>query len=172
MFALSACEATKPGTRYYYYSVHGENSTGLVRSVKAHAPRAGKAYGLTEITFLPVYDLEKDGGRCRARNVQVELALKITLPQWSKGKEKPRRISGLFNRFEDYIRGHELQHVAIARRFSRQTAKQIGTMSSADGCARLERDIATFMKSQKARHLLLHKAFDKREARRVRSLLP
>ncbi len=174
LFALlfvSACTVAKPGTRFKYYSVYAENSAELTRSVARSAPRSGRAYGLTEITFVPSYDLIEKAGKCRVDNARVELALEITLPEWRKGEALPRSVRGRFKRFERYIRQHEMHHVAIAKSEAREATRRIASMSSAKGCAALRTQIKADIGKMKRRHLARHKAYDLRDARRLRKLL-
>ncbi len=168
---LSSCTSGRPGTQYHYYSVYSDNELGLTRSVRRSAPRAGRAYGLTAITFLPSYELVESGGRCRAKEVHVELALMITLPKWRAGKPVSTRVTRRFGRFERYVKQHEMHHVGIAKSYARQAERKISSMASSRGCNALRGEMAAYMTRMKRQHLQQHKLYDMREVKRLKALL-
>ncbi len=168
---LSSCTTGRPGTQYHYYSVYSDDEVGLTRSVRRSAPKAGRAYGLTAITFLPSYKLAESNGRCRAKDVHVELALVITLPRWRAGKPVSARVTRRFGRFERYVKQHEMHHVGIAKNYARQAERKISSMTSSNGCNDLRGAITTYMTRMKRQHLQRHKVYDMREVRRLKTLL-
>lgn len=166
----AACTTGKPGTTFRSYKVAGETHATLVTSVHAAAPRSGRAYGLTEITFHPVYTLAETETGCVARGVAVGTEIVVTLPEWRVGRP-PVAVSARWSRFERTIRAHEMTHVAIAKAHGRRLEAAIATMRSAEGCGDLRRRVALRIAEAKKRHLAAHAAFDEREQRRINALL-
>ena len=172
LFFLSACTVAKPGTEFRYYPVFANSPADLARSIHSYAPRSGRAYGLTEITFVPAFELSGEGHQCRAKNVSVDLALEITLPKWRDGKGLSKSVRSRFHRFERYVRAHELHHAGIAKAYARKAESKIAVMRSTKGCGDLRRRIALYLMQMKLQHLASHKAYDVREKDRLKRLLP
>ena len=50
--ALAGCTSGKPGTINRHYLVHAETRSGFAVSVRSHAPRGGRAFGLVEMAIF------------------------------------------------------------------------------------------------------------------------
>ncbi|WP_179759033.1 DUF922 domain-containing protein [Hoeflea halophila] len=169
--ALSACTTGKPGTTYRHYMVYAETTQGFARSVRANAPRGGRAFGLVEITFHPDYTLKPDGKACAATVKSVGLELVIVLPKWREGKPVPAQVKRTWARFDRTITAHENAHVRIARAYAARMKKSISGMRSASGCGDLKRRIKDRISKLKTQHLRAHDRFDARERKRLKALL-
>ena len=169
--ALAGCTSGKPGTINRHYLVHAETRSGFAVSVRSHAPRGGRAFGLVEITFHPDYKLVAGDGSCTTTVNDVGLELVITLPKWRDGKPLPGSIRGHWGRFERTIRLHEMTHVRIARTYAAKMRRAIAGMKSDKGCNDLRSRIRKRIEQLKAEHLRAHRHFDKREQRRLKRLL-
>lgn len=168
---LGGCTAGQPGTTYRNYFVHGEDARAFTRSVRSNAPRGGRAFGLVEITFHPDFTLKPTKRGCRAEVRAVELELVITLPKWRAGKPVPAGVKRRWTRFRGTITRHEERHVAIARAYAARMAKSITSSRSSENCRDLARKIKTRIARIKVDHLKAHARFDRRERRRLKSLL-
>lgn len=168
---LAACTTGKPGTTNRTYSVFADTKAGFARSVRANAPRGGRAFGLVEITFHPDYSLVSDGKHCRATVKGVGLELVILLPKWRDGKAVPGAVRRQWGRFEQTVRAHEMAHVRIARAYAAKMRKAIAALRSKAGCNQLTSRIRARINQIKAQHLRAHDRFDDREKKRLKRLL-
>lgn len=171
ILTLMGCSTGKPGTVYRHYSVFADTSKGFAQSVRARAPRSGRAFGLVEITFHPDYTLVAGGKGCRANVKNVGLELVITLPKWRDGKSVPGAVKRQWLRFERTVRSHEMAHVRIARAYAQRMRKTIANMKSSTGCGDLKGDIKKRIIRIKADHLRAQAHFDMKEKRRLKGLL-
>lgn len=170
LLLLNGCTSGKPGTTNRSYSIHAETRHGFAQSVRSRAPRGGRAFGLVEITFHPDYKLVAGNSGCRADVRAVELELVITLPKWRDGKPVPGSIGSHWKRFERTIRQHEMTHVRIARDYAARMRGAIAALR-AGSCRELGDRIRTRIKTIKIQHLRAQHLFDRREQRRLKSLL-
>jgi len=169
--ALAGCTTGKPGTTNRSYSVYAETKAGFTRSVRANAPRSGRAFGLVEITFHPDYSLATDDKGCRASVGSVGLELVILLPKWRDGKPVPGSLKRQWTRFEQTVRNHEMAHIRIARAYAARMRKSIAALRSSTGCNQLAGLIKKRIGQIKAQHLRAHERFDLRERKRLKRLL-
>lgn len=167
---VSACTSGKPGTSFRSYKVAGESHATLVRSVHAAAPRSGRAYGLTEITFHPVYTVTETRGGCAVTKADVGMEIVVILPEWRDGAPPPA-VRARWSRFERTIRAHEMTHVAIAKAYGQRLERSLAGLRSTDGCGDLRRRIAAEIARTKRAHLAAHAAYDQRDRRRINALL-
>lgn len=170
LLLAASCTTGKPGTSFRSYKVAGENHETFVRSVHAAAPRSGRAYGLTEITFHPSYTVAETRGGCAVTKADVGMEIVVILPEWRKGAPPPA-VRARWSRFERTIRGHEMTHVAIAKAYGQRLERMLATMRSTDGCADLRRRISAEIARTKRAHLAAHAAYDVRDRRRINALL-
>lgn len=171
--ALTAagCTSGKPGTTHRNYFVHGADAQAFARSVRSNAPRAGRAFGLVEITFHPDFTLVPKDRGCHARVRDVGLELVITLPKWRSGKSVPTGVKRRWTRFRQTITRHEDTHVRIARSYAKRMARAIAATRSNKDCRDLSRKIKTRIAKIKVDHLKAHARFDRRERKRLKTLL-
>ena len=167
---VSACTTGKPGTSFRSYKVAGESHATFVRSVHAAAPRSGRAYGLTEITFHPVYTVAETKGGCAVTKADVGMEIVVILPEWRKGAPPPA-VRARWSRFERTIRAHEMTHVAIAKAYGQRLERSLAAMRSAEGCGDLRRRISAEITRTKRAHLAAHASYDVRDRRRINALL-
>jgi Predicted secreted Zn-dependent protease len=168
---LSACTTGKPGMTYRAYAVAGDSGEAILRSVRASAPRDGRAYGLTQITFHPVYALADAKARCAVERATVGVELVLLLPQWREGAPPAPRVRGVWNRFEGTVRAHEHTHATIAKAHARRLERTLLALRAPD-CGGLRRRIDEEIARAKRTHLAAQAAFDLREKKKLKSLLP
>jgi len=171
LLLLAGCTTGKPGTTNRTYSLYAETRAGFTRSVRANAPRGGRAFGLVEITFHPDYKLVPGDKGCRAKVKDVGLELVIVLPKWRDGKPVSGSIKHRWDRFDRTIRAHEMTHVRIAKNYASRMRKSIAALHASTSCNDLARRIKQRIIQIKAQHLRAQKRFDARENRRLKSLL-
>lgn len=168
---LAGCTTGKPGTTNRTYTVYADTVAGFTRSVRANAPRSGRAFGLVEITFHPDYQLVEDGKNCRAKVKSVGLELVIVLPQWRKTKSVPKQVKRKWMRFERTVSAHEKSHVRIAKNYAARMGRSIAAARSSKGCNDLSMQIKSRISQIKKQHLAAHQRFDNREKKRLKTLL-
>jgi len=171
LLLLAGCTTGKPGTTNRTYSLYAETRAGFTRSVRANAPRGGRAFGLVEITFHPDYKLVSGDKGCQAKVKDVGLELVIVLPKWRDGKPVSGSIKRHWKRFQRTVRNHEMAHVRIAKSYATRMRKSIATLHSKTSCNELARRIKQRIIRIKAQHLRAQKRFDARDNRRLKTLL-
>ncbi|WP_339757596.1 DUF922 domain-containing protein [uncultured Hoeflea sp.] len=168
---MAGCTTGKPGRTDRYYSVYGETISGFAVSVRARAPRSGRAYGLVEITFHPDYTLEAEDKECRVKVRDVGLELVVTLPKWRDAKAVSGPVRHHWRRFERTIRQHEMTHIRIAETYAVKMHKAIAAQRAGRSCNDLARRIKRRINQIKIQHLRAHRRFDLREQKRLKRLL-
>lgn len=163
LLLIEGCATGKPGTTYRNYSVYAETRTGFTRSVRATAPRGGRALSLVEITFHPDYKLAAKDNGCRATVKGVGLELVIVLPKWRDGKAVSGKVRRRWIRFERTVRNHEMAHVQIANTYAAKMRRAISALSFATGCTDPAGRIRTRIDQIKSRQLQAQKRFDARK---------
>lgn len=168
---MAGCTTGKPGRTDRYYSVYAETVSGFAVSVRARAPRGGRAYGLVEITFHPDYTLEAGDKECRVIVRDVGLELVVTLPKWRDAKAVSGPVRQHWRRFERTIRQHEMSHIRIAETYAVKMRKAIAAQRASRNCNGLAQKIKRRINQIKAQHLRAHRRFDLREQKRLKRLL-
>ena len=79
--------------RISYYEISGTSHAELVRAVRHRGPRAGTAYGIAFIDFLPRYRTSRDDGLCRLGKVTVGLRVRMRLPKWDRKAGAPLAVT-------------------------------------------------------------------------------
>lgn len=98
------------------YPVLGATADEILTSMADRGPRSegGVFFGLTSaelgLRFRPV---PVDGG-CLLRDVELDLALTITLPEWTSPVSPDPALTRDWNRFHRALAGHEDRHREIA----------------------------------------------------------
>ena len=154
-----------------YYRLTAATRTDLIRAVRRSAPRAGTAYGMAIIDFYPDLRIRAQDGLCRVISASVGLRIKIRLPKWSRDPSTPRSVDRLGRRFERVVTAHEMQHVAIAKRYARDMERRLSRLSAGKDCWELRKRARDLIRTVKARHLDAHRRFDNRTRRQIRRLL-
>jgi predicted secreted Zn-dependent protease len=101
------------------YLVIGTTGRGLLDEMQALGPvdpdTGRRNFGHTHAQLSWAYDFSPAGGRkCGLENVQVELDITITLPDWKPARDPGRDLELQWQAFSDALTAHELQHRAMA----------------------------------------------------------
>ena len=98
------------------YTVTGETSAEIHRSLEENGPRQGERtfYGLTEFSMAYRYATQPVGDECRAADVQVQIGITVTLPDWEKPRTADPDLTREWRRFLRALENHEDGHVRLA----------------------------------------------------------
>ena len=101
------------------YTVTGSTPAEIYASLEANGPRGdGRTfYGLTEFSMGYRYTavaLGPSGNRCRAADVQVQIGITVTLPEWDKPRAADPDLTRAWRRFSRALERHEDGHVRLA----------------------------------------------------------
>ncbi|MEX0347546.1 MAG: DUF922 domain-containing protein [Rhizobiaceae bacterium] len=154
-----------------YYRIYGASHAELVKAVRRNAPRNGRAYGLGIIDFFPSYQTERKDGSCRVKKAEVGLRVQLRLPRWHGNKQVPRRVLRIARNFERVINAHEMQHVRIARRYTRLMKQRLLKMPAEKSCWTLRSNTRAMIRDLKKQHIWAHRRFDNRTRKQIRRLL-
>lgn len=153
-----------------YYAISGRSHAELVGSVRRHGP-GGFAYGLGIIDFYPSFDTGWRGGKCRIVAAETGLTVSLRLPEWRGPADAPGRVVRTARRFVNAVRGHEMRHVDIARRYQRAMTTRLLKLPAAANCWRLAADARRLIERLKADHRAAQRLFDARSHRQIRRWL-
>lgn len=98
------------------YPVRGVTADEILRSLADQGPRSdgGVFFGLTSATIgLRFRPVPVEGG-CLLRDVEIDLALTITLPEWMPPAQPDHVLARDWGRFHRALAGHEDRHREIA----------------------------------------------------------
>ena len=120
-FAGLACAELQENIRSTYYSAEHRAGTTLLATLNHHSPirqnsQIFHAYTGWNIQWNFRWWEERDG-RCRITSNQTRLQVEITLPRLVSSDPAVRRR---FDRYLGALRAHEMEHVAIGRRYARR----------------------------------------------------
>ena len=154
-----------------YYAVTGRSHAELVASVRRNAPRAGGAYGIGFIDFLPRYRTVSANGVCRIAEAQVGVRVALTLPQWKDPGDAPKAVSRHASRFVRVIDSHERAHAAIAGRYARTMKARLLKLAPDRNCWNLRGRAEALIRDIKKQHISAQNAFDRQTHKQIRGLL-
>ncbi len=164
-----AATKVKHKTTYKHYTVKGKSSLDLVLYMGRYGPVVGheRAYG----TIHPNPDLEgklqQRKNYCSTTGFAITFDFLITLPRVYNHKALPRKTRRLFNKFYADTKAHEHVHRKIYLGCARRADKRIRALKKVKLCRQLDDQIGTILKEEFARCEELHKAFDRREAKKL-----
>jgi predicted secreted Zn-dependent protease len=158
---------TRIDTRFY--PISGRSLAELASSVRQHGPMG--SYGMGVIDFYPRFQTRLEGGTCRIASAATGLAISLHLPQWKGPDDAPRSVRRVAGRFERAIRRHELQHVAIAKRYTALMTAGLKKLKPEASCWSLRSKAAELIAALKKRHLAAQRGFDRRSRMQIRRLL-
>ena len=98
------------------YAVQGTTEDGLLSSMAAQAPRPdGEVFfGLTTAEIGLRFRPTPVSGGCLLRDVEIDLALTVTLPEWVPPAQSDPALVRDWGRFRRALAGHEGRHREIA----------------------------------------------------------
>ena len=166
---VPAAAKVKHKTTYKHYTVRGKSSLDLVLYMGRYGPVVGhdRAYG----TIHPNPDLEgklqQKKNYCSTTGFAITFDFLITLPRVYNHKALPRKTRRLFNKFYADTKAHEHTHRKIYLGCARRADRRIQALKKVRLCRQLDDKIGTILKEEFARCEELHKAFDRREAKKL-----
>ncbi|MEO0558939.1 MAG: DUF922 domain-containing protein [Bacteroidota bacterium] len=98
------------------YAVQGRTANEILSSMRASGPSTGgkSFFGLTASEFSFQIQPRMDGASCVVDEVRVELAVTITLPEWTPPETAPYELQRDWSRFSTALKRHEDQHRQLA----------------------------------------------------------
>ncbi len=168
--AATSALADRGGVRETYYTVYGSTVEEMNKVIRANAPRGGRARGLGIIDFHRSFQTVVKDGVCHVRDAKVETEIKLILPKWQAGSKPKGRVARKWRALNNLIRDHEYKHVRIAQRYGRIMKKRLSRLKSSKGCWSLRADAQKVIQATIKEHIVVQRAFDRRELRRFKRL--
>lgn len=98
------------------YLVRGATDREILTSLRSQGPRSagGVFFGLTVTELEYRYYKVTAPGACRIEDVEVDLVVRITLPDWEPPRDADAALRSAWSRFATSLRGHENGHRDLA----------------------------------------------------------
>ena len=162
------------------YSVSGNTVQEVVRSMKRNGPHSEnhgrRALGLADFRHRVSLKLKSDGNLCRVEQAKVRVRAWYIVPKLRKSAslrgahlKRWRRISGMIDR-------HELQHIALYRRFANELHSGLRKLAAGPDCRYVRNKAKTLEKRLIKRNASRNRHYDRRQYgpfnRRLKLLAP
>ena len=114
------------------YPVTGSRADEVLASMAAAAPSTeGETFfGLTVTELSFRYVRETTPGACTLRNVEIALAVTVSLPAWTPGPGTDYALRRDWARFDSSLRRHEDRHRALAERGAEAILRELDGLSA------------------------------------------
>ncbi|MEL6436231.1 MAG: DUF922 domain-containing protein [Pseudomonadota bacterium] len=170
--ALAGCVNTQSVVTTNFYSVSGQTSEELDRSLRSRGPLQGHAIAVAAIRFNPVSVLQEQGAAgCTFKTAKFRVEAEITLPRWKeRGQSNDRQLRRAWDGLARYAKLHEDTHVRIAERFAKLLGDELEKAPAQSSCARLDRVAKGIVDRTRRAHNRAQNAFDAAEQRRLARL--
>lgn len=132
---VSAAQAGSPGPssvrireQITRYTVTADSMDALRAQLRHDVPSAdggNGAHGRTTSDIRIAYELERMRGGCRLRNLQVQLDIEVTLPDWRPDTVPPKRQLERWEAALAALERHEATHRANARAAAEEARSRI-----------------------------------------------
>ena len=121
------------------YAVEGRTADQVLASMASGALRTeeGAYFGLTTSELSLRYRRTPAAGGCVLTDVEVDLALTITLPEWTAASGAEPGLARAWGRFRRALAGHEGRHRRIAEAGADEIARALGGLRR-ETCAATE----------------------------------
>lgn len=121
------------------YPVEGATAAEVLSSMTARGPRSdGETFfGLTVAEIGLRYHTAALAGGCALTDVEVDLSLTVTLPDWAPGPSADPALVGSWGRFRRALAAHEGRHREIAEAGAQSMAGALGGLRR-DSCPAVE----------------------------------
>jgi len=146
------------------FDVSGTTAEELNASVRANGPVAsdGKRRWGTTRWNLGWKDYHViDGGTCRIDTFTVTLDTTMNLPNWTDRNAAPYGLKSKWDRFAERLRVHEDGHRQNGIRAANEFANNLRTLTPAQDCAALERDISVLFERIKSEYRFIDEGYDR-----------
>lgn len=171
-FPLQAMAGVTQKTVERSYWVSGKTPRTLVSYMRRNPTRGDR--GAAWANIRPRYSLntvtkkgKKNNRTCAVRSVNMHINFVMTLPRGRTGKGMSRSTLRLWRSFTRFTRAHELKHRNIYMSCARSFAAKARRTPPAASCGRLKTQVNRAMRAAMKACDNKHRAFDKREARRL-----
>lgn len=139
---LMVCAAHARDTfRIEYFDIQGSTA----RELRADLSRVGpvgetgvRGDGYTEYRIAWRYDMTEKNGRCRAHDIEVDLAVRMMLPRWNPPPGASRDLVDTWQRFSALLREHEDGHHRLAVEAAQEVRRKLRRRGEARDCKTLE----------------------------------
>ena len=168
--SLSSAEAgppTIPGVHVRsveeFYELDEPTLTQVVERLNhthLEGPDASRSQGLTRFDIRPEWNAVARGGRCRVREVEVFVQIRVTLPRWSPIAGQPAAEQGGWSNIEQAIQQHEYRHRDLVILAAADLLESIGDLE-AQGCTTLRQVIARTLSVSDSRLTAAHAELDR-----------
>ena len=121
------------------YTVRGETAAEVLASMVAGSPQSdgGAFFGRTVAEIGLRYDTRAGLGGCVLVDVEVDVALTTTLPDWTPAASTELQLARDWWQFRRALAGHEGRHRQIAETGADAIARALGGLRR-DACAAVE----------------------------------
>lgn len=151
---LACASASRITETVEYYPIHGSSAAELTEQMASHGPRHPRgrnAWGLTEWEMRLHYELEQANGQCQLRNPQIELTLRIVLPQWRATAGAAPGLRQQWQQAQRQIIDHELEHRRHAHQAAAHAQQQLLQQPAAGNCAQADRSAQAILRDASGR---------------------
>ena len=169
---IDAAAAPKVSVKTIYYSVRGNSPQNMLTYMLRNGPHGetGRALGTTSATISQNMNLEPAGSGCLIRNYRLNVAIVMRLPKLAPGQKLNASVRSRWNGLAAYVRVHENQHKSMFIACARKIDQRVRAVSRKQSCSRIRAQVRAIFNEENAACDRIQRAFDQREASRVRNL--
>lgn len=151
-------------TTYRDHRVRGTTARELWQYMIAHPiidPDDGPAYANITHDHSLTFQTAMDGGACKVRDLSFTWNFIITLPKAANYAGMSTATAKSWQQFSAYLKAHEERHQAIFLDCGKSFVPAAEKMTSALGCAGLDRKVRAFVDRQYALCMTKQRDFDR-----------
>lgn len=152
-----------------YYTLQDTTLTEVIaRLNRTRLAGAGgeMSQGLTEYYIQPSWRPLGVGGRCRVSDLTLRVQIRVTLPAWPSGTERPTEEWASWQTIEGAIRSHEHQHRDLTIDAARALADDLNALET-PGCRALRQAFSGKVALAGERLDEIHAQFDRNTPERL-----
>ena len=146
-----------------YYSVSGVDMGEVITQMNRRGPQADDGqlrWALTDSKISWSYQLQHSGEQCTALAPEVELLLRMRLPQWTNAADASLAAQDNWMRLKRVLQQHEDGHAAIARDCAAQIEAKLAQAVTAEKCSAAAEQLSAAGDAIIARCEQAHQAYD------------
>ena len=139
--ASAASAADVVQVRTNFYSVKGETSRELRRSLDLNRPKSQSAPHDAETTWRIEWksEVEKRNGVCQLSFFDIKTVLTVTLPSWTPTTNAPPELQRQWKAYYTALKLHEVGHVELALGVAAEMRKRVREVSPRANCEEYKR---------------------------------